>query len=448
MPNIIVGQINRLIDGKGENDLITEDNNYEIIQEVANIDNFNIIEFYNNNEINLSIITDMFNYIKERYNFRYSSKSAFDFLFYKENSEYAFNDSVYRLNELLSDLQSFKTSYLNTEELSNEYSDQVDDIYNTLTTNRNIEGLIEDFGKSNTIKYYRDYFNNLSCVTKSVFSDTAQRDVILEIMDDFLISNVFMTKKYTGIKSLDETLTSYLEINSNEWKNPDSGMIDITDLDKLIVGDSTVKRDTIQIVDITRQKYIKDPEFTDKEYIGIVPVITTPANALFFQNMISYNKDEYLDYNVISTLQNTFNNGTYTDFDYQTCKFSAMISGLNGETPNNEITGFTQNFGSENRSDIFDQETLSRTTATFFPEFKFKNGKLDHDNIKKIGIVVLKMYIDEGNENRIGFLPVESFVGSLNKYETDINTRATVFIDNIVNTNSNYIRCFSNVEFS
>ena len=46
----------------------------------------------------------MFNYIKERYNFRYSSKSAFDFLFYQENSEYAFNNSVYRLTELLSDL--------------------------------------------------------------------------------------------------------------------------------------------------------------------------------------------------------------------------------------------------------------------------------------------------------------------------------------------------------
>lgn len=205
---------------------------------------------------------------------------------------------------------------MSTEELSNEYSDQVDDIYDTLTTNRNIEGLIEDFGKSNTIKYYRDYFNNLSCVTKSVISNTEQRDIILRIMDNFLTSNVFMSKKYTGIKNLDETLTSYLEINSNDWKNPDSGMIDITDLDKLIVGDSTVKRDTIQIVDITRQKYIKDPEFTDKEYIGIVPVITTPANALFFQNMISYNKDEYLDYNVISTLQNTFNSGAYTDFDY------------------------------------------------------------------------------------------------------------------------------------
>lgn len=416
--------------------------------EQSNIYNFNIIEFYNNNEINLSIITDMFNYIKERYNFRYSSKSAFDFLFYQENSEYAFNNSVYRLTELLSDLQSFKTSYLSTEELSNEYSDQVDDIYDTLTTNRNIEGLIEDFGKSNTIKYYRDYFNNLSCVTKSVISNTEQRDIILRIMDNFLTSNVFMSKKYTGIKNLDETLTSYLEINSNDWKNPDSGMIDITDLDKLIVGDSTVKRDTIQIVDITRQKYIKDPEFTDKEYIGIVPVITTPANALFFQNMISYNKDEYLDYNVISTLQNTFNSGAYTDFDYQTRNFSAMISGLNGNTSNTEITGFTQNFGSEDISDRFDQETLSRTTASLFPEFKFKNGKLDHDNIKKIGIVVLKMYIDEGNENKIGFLPVESFIGSLNKYETDINTRATVFIDNIVNTNSNYIRCFSNVEFA
>lgn len=343
MPNMIVNQINNLIDESGLRDFTTEDSGHDIIQDIRdNIENFNILDFYNNTNINLSIITDMFNDVIERYNFPYSTRQAFDYLFYHQDSDYAYNDSVYRLNELQENKDTFKEKYLSSlsPDISSEYSEQVDEIYNTLTSTGNLQGWIINFGKSNTLKYYRDYFNDLSAITENVNDDyKKERDVILKIMNEFIKDGKLMTEKYTGLKKLDETLTSYLDINSNEWNK--SGMIDIEDLDKLLVGDSTVKRDTIQIVDITRQKYIKDPEFADKEYIGIVPVITTPANALFFQNMISYNHDEYLDYNVISTLQNTFNTGRYIDFDFEQHDFSAVISGLNGETPNNEITGFT-----------------------------------------------------------------------------------------------------------
>lgn len=50
--------------------------------------------------------------------------------------------------------------------------------------------------------------------------------------------------------------------------------------------------------------------------------------------------------------------------------------------------------------------------------------------------------------NRIQLIPVESFVGSLNKNASDLNSKTNNFIDNIVNDTSQYINVFSNVEFS
>lgn len=87
---------------------------------------------------------------------------------------------------------------------------------------------------------------------------------------------------------------------------------------------------------------------------------------------------------------------------------------------------------------------MSRTAIDFFPQFKFKNHNIDNENLKKIGIVVFKMFIDEGNEDRIGFIPVESFTGSLIRNDVD-EVGKSVFIDRIVNENSKYIRCFSNI---
>lgn len=58
------------------------------------------------------------------------------------------------------------------------------------------------------------------------------------------------------------------------------------------------------------------------------------------------------------------------------------------------------------------------------------------------------MYIDKASDDRIAFMPVESFVGSLNKYAKNRLTGQSIFIDNIINTNSKYINCFSNVMFS
>lgn len=90
--------------------------------------------------------------------------------------------------------------------------------------------------------------------------------------------------------------------------------------------------------------------------------------------------------------------------------------------------------------------TVSLDANTYFPTIIYnpETAQFERDNLKKIGVVVYKTYIDPANGNKIAFEPVESFVGSLNKNDKDPNTGVTTFIDTIVNSQSEYIYFFSN----
>lgn len=78
---------------------------------------------------------------------------------------------------------------------------------------------------------------------------------------------------------------------------------------------------------------------------------------------------------------------------------------------------------------------------------KFVNGRVDTENLKRIGVVVLLAYKDTGNDNAISFVVSESFVGSLKRGERT-DEGSNIFIDDIINENSKLINCFSNVDFS
>ena len=62
--------------------------------------------------------------------------------------------------------------------------------------------------------------------------------------------------------------------------------------------------------------------------------------------------------------------------------------------------------------------------------------------------MVFKAFIDQSDQGKTGFVPVESFVGSLKRGATDPVTGANVFIDDVVNQTSRYINVFSNVKFA
>lgn len=91
--------------------------------------------------------------------------------------------------------------------------------------------------------------------------------------------------------------------------------------------------------------------------------------------------------------------------------------------------------------------TVSLEANTFFSTIKYntETEQFDRDVLKKIGVVVYRVYLDAANGNKISFEPVEAFVGSLNANDKDPNTGVTTFIDTIVNSQSQYINVFSNV---
>lgn len=124
---------------------------------------------------------------------------------------------------------------------------------------------------------------------------------------------------------------------------------------------------------------------------------------------------------------------------------SAMLSGLQ-----NFNTEYAHRFGWHNPDgDDNVPDTLSREANEFFPTittFQDAHGNMrfDRDHMKKIGVVVYKMFIDPSENNKINFEPVEAYAGSLCRTDKDSTTGTTTFIDTIVNSQSKYINLFSN----
>ena len=194
------------------------------------------------------------------------------------------------------------------------------------------------------------------------------------------------------------------------------GNIEYDTYDNYQTGNKDDLANKICIVDITRSKYEIDKSTTNStEYIGIVPIITTPFNALFYQNILSVSAvaSDY-DFNNISGIQN-----------------------LNGA----EIIS---NFNIDLNSTDIKTVTPSKIAQQYFTKLPFIAPKqIDQNNLHKVGIVVFKLKNNPAN-NKIDFIPVESFVGSLNKNSKDTLTKTSNYIDDIVNENSKYINVFSN----
>ena len=91
-------------------------------------------------------------------------------------------------------------------------------------------------------------------------------------------------------------------------------------------------------------------------------------------------------------------------------------------------------------------DTVSFQANEYFStiEFDTNTNTFKRDNLKDIGVIVFKAYLNASEGNKISFEPVEAFCGSLYKDDKDINTGVTKFIDTIINTSSNYIYFFSN----
>lgn len=89
-------------------------------------------------------------------------------------------------------------------------------------------------------------------------------------------------------------------------------------------------------------------------------------------------------------------------------------------------------------------DTVSQEANSYFPTIEFDGERFDRTHMKKIGVVVYRMYMDPAEGNKVNFEPVEAYAGSLCRTDKDPNTGATTFIDDIINSQSRYINFFSN----
>ena len=304
--------------------------------------------------------------------------------------------------------------------------------------------------------------NAITSIYEMYYNGQLPADIDLQTVGDlssalamFISSYFEYDKDFSLLYFNDTNLTSYLKISlhSNSSEIDSYGAAgDIDSLDNLITHQKGgLPKNTIRIYDMTRAKYqsiqncqcISCDELSawTNECLGIVPVIVTPANALYFQNLLEsnkiladntiYHKPNYEVFNNLSSLQTISMKGIYCNSNALSSQMSIPIAS----------TSFISSMS------LIDVDSLSRRSARQFPSINYYNaGHFDKTNLKKIGVVVFKAFRDTGNFGKISFQLLESFVGELDRNAQDEITKANIFIDNVVNQNSQFIRLFSSID--
>lgn len=99
------------------------------------------------------------------------------------------------------------------------------------------------------------------------------------------------------LTAVDPSLTSFIEITSNDYSagNIGKSRISLDTLDRYRTSSSNVDSGKIIIVDITNREYEKinlidrtaNRTSSDVECLGLMPVMVSPVNAMFYQRIIS-----------------------------------------------------------------------------------------------------------------------------------------------------------------
>ena len=249
-------------------------------------------------------------------------------------------------------------------------------------------------------------------------------------------------------RTLDPSLNTFVQINSSNSK---SAYITPEALESLRVSTNSISKNTIKIVDITHSQYdsvivnVKDGNNIYRksiECLGLVPVITTSMNALFYQGLLS---SETLFHNYEQTEES--NNDPLAGYEVTT-ELSAFQPLKNYKLMNSEsdVNFSDDNYSTQLTSYSIYDNTVSKQAASYFPTISYSNSKyIDRSYLKQIGVVVFKMFKDTSANETINFQPVEAFIGSLDKNEKDPVTKKSIFIDNVVNSKSACINIFTNV---
>ena len=211
------------------------------------------------------------------------------------------------------------------------------------------------------------------------------------------------------ISDIDSSVHKYQSITGGTVRD-----MNLSQLDSYITGESSPDKGDIIIIDKLGGKYARTSS-SKQECLGIIPVITTATNALLVQGLVEPSKINAKSFESVERIRSS-------------------------------IVDVIPELAIECASDNINETTVSKLAARYFPPITFMSiDELDHENFKKIGVVVLRAYVDSSISNKVNFEVLESFAGSLDKSAVDPATGISTFIDTIVNNESEYIYLFSNV---
>ena len=232
----------------------------------------------------------------------------------------------------------------------------------------------------------------------------------------------------TAIAAADPTLSAehYAKIANSEQITVNSEW-----LEKLRSNEVMPDSNDFIIIDKNQellQKIPVDAEHmtdNDRYLIGLLPIVTTATNALYYQKMINAQLSDATTYEATRKLKCQVFNKLSNDIDSSMLVYPTSIEDLD---PNDK-----------------DALTLSKYATGFFPSiYSRADGSFDRDRLKNIGVVIFKGWVDAESGNKIKYEPVEAFAGSLKSDDVDPVTGVSRFIDDIINTNSKTIEFYSN----
>lgn len=360
-----------------------------------------------------------------------AAKDKYTFTTYKvENPNVQSSDSIASIEDI--------------QDLHGVY-DTIYQIQETLRNLLNILGIADEFDISNLFKMKQCVDDLIQHRLSELGASSSAISTTNSIKTDLQNLITLLKNEHTSCFAiLDSGIRRFLKIVPQSQ----TGKMALDEFDNLKTSSRNVPLNTIKIVDITRGKYssIDVDCVTTKmeidgsvayvntnECLGIVPVIVSPANAIYIQHLLEleeFDKDSYplSMYNCINGIELVKNQDFKNDI-------LVDLSKLNEH--------YTMNFGSNNKDDY----TVSRLVAEQFPNITFdRHNHFDTTYLKQIGVVVLKMFKDQANDDKISFSVLETFIGSLDRTAKDQYTNASIFIDDIINRKSNYINFFSNVD--
>lgn len=224
----------------------------------------------------------------------------------------------------------------------------------------------------------------------------------------------------SGSELESEGLSGFVKI---EKQNDECELKSLSEIDKLRTGTyvtsgcAVLGDDEFIIVNKLRDTLKKTSN--GKEVGGIFTAIVTPWNAIANQSMAgtANTSSPYDGWNCISDI---------TDLSGNEIKNITFVTPISGD---------------------FRKNSLAKQLGAQFPALVYDtNNKIDSYYLHQIMVVVCKTYEDTNNDNKIGVELIESFVGSLNKAAIDSATGESIFIDYIINNNSDYIEMYSKIK--